>query len=665
MLDAVDRFARGLFSWGLLFVIIGWSPGIGAWHLFRGPVLKISSSKNKTPLEQPERYEALLWGAVSLVIVAAIYALALWWKRRRDTSVPRVTVLKGLNRKFLVLVTLPFLGAILRSQLEGKYDFTNLFLIGVSAAVFCTWAYAVLSERQASMPLPRVEPLWRHAVFPWLAVWAMVLLYGVGLSYLSIVDHRALQTANWDLGIYDNTVWNTVHGDFLGCSFCRAGKHYSAHFDPILAILTPFYKMSPRAETLLIFQSFWLALGGIPLFLYARRTFGHAWWACAVVAAYCFMPALHGANLYDFHSLALLIPTAIFAIYFLDADRFLGYGVSIAVLLLTREDMSLLCCCIALYAWFTGRKRAAVVTVVVSLLYFAAIKGVLMGGLGVGFESEVAPKARSYTWYYEELIPFRKEGPAGLLVSVLTDPVRALLVLFSEKKVLYFITLLMPLLFLPLVSGKKRILMLYGLLFIGLATRKYVYSSHFQYSSLLIPFLAMSVADAIITLRRARWVQAFGWSPARLQKSLLLGIVFTSLLMGSQYGVLLPNKSFRTGFERLTWSLSEPQSVRYDELREFIERIPPDAAIATDKNTGPHVSNRKTAKQWPDVKAVDYVLLRDRSRRSRRSKTYKKLIADGTFVVDHESTNFVLLRRPDEAERGEQDLDEAHQDPKE
>lgn len=642
--DRIDRWVVGFLRRGLPFLVLGWLPGVAAWQFLHGRSLSVV--KPSTSLAQLDRYEILGWGAASLGLLAILYAIACWWGQRQDSTVTHSHRIERLNRRFLLLAALPFLVGLFGQDFEQKHDFTNLLLIAVSSGVFCVWSYWRLSAEQAQRTLPSRDPwTWpTPSAGAWMAVLAMFVLYGVSLSYLSIVDHHAFKTANFDLGIYDNTVWNTAHGNLLGCSVCRAGKHYSAHFDPILAMLVPFYRFFPRAETLLVFQAFWLGLSGIPLFLYARRRLENPRWALTIVAAFYCMPALHGVNLYDFHSLALAVPTAIFAVYFLDSDRPLGYALSIGVLLLTREDMSLICASIGLYAWFTGHRRAAVITVAISVVWLVSIKGVLMGGVKLGLETDVAQKSSSFAYYYKELIPFKEEGPTGIIISLLTEPVRALLVVFKEAKLVYFLKLLMPLLFLPLFSGKKRILMLYGFAFIAFASRKYVYSTHFQYSSLLIPFLALSVADAVVSLRDAWWVKAYDLNAARLQKSILLGIVFTSALLGSQYGVIGPNNSFRTGFEKLQWRLSESDVARHSELRDMIARIPPDAAVTADRRSVPHLSNRETIKEYPRWRGADYILLYDRAGRHRREARYKRLLKEQNYVVDYESKLFVLLK---------------------
>lgn len=642
--QSISRFP----SWGVLFLALGWSPGLSLWQLLRRGTATFSYGGGiKILLSEAERREALLWGWLSLLGLGLTYAGLYIWKRRRDPSLRYDDLFRLLNRKLLVLLTLPGIAAIFGTHFEGRHDFLNLAMIATVAAIFCAWAYALIPQKPSDATLPPFVPSEsRIGTFgPWLLVALLACAYAAGMSYLSIVDHRNLHTANWDLGIYDNIVWNSANGDFLGCSFCRLGKHYSAHFDPILWMLTPIYRLSPRAETLLVFQSIWLALGAVPLFLYARRILGHGWWASAIVLAYFLMPALHGVNLYDFHSLALLIPTAMFAIYFLDTRRYVGYWLSIALLLLTREDMSLLSCFIGLYAWFTGSKKTALATAAVALAYLSFVKlSVMPPGLIMAGSSE----GRSFARYYAEAMPYPEEGVAGLLLTLLSDPVASLGVLFQEPKLVYFAVLLLPLLFLPLISGKKRILMLYGLVFIGLATRKYVYSIHFQYSSLLIPFLALSVGDAVIRLRRAAWLRGFGLDAARTQRALLLGIVVSSGLMGMEYGALAPNESFRTGFHRLSFAQTAKQRARYEELREVIELIPPLASISTNSAAGPHVTNRPVVVQWPKLHQADYILFSSNSRKYRLSKKFKRLVEENKYELVHESKEFSLAKRVEE-----------------
>jgi len=670
MLRALVKATTSLPSWGVLFFALGWVPGVAIWQVARhdGETFSLTSKGVKVLLEKGERIQALNYGWATLTALALIYIVLFLLRRRRAPETRYDDYFRLLNRSFLILLALPFLATLFTTELEGKNDVLNLTFIAAAVVVFASWMYCLLGTRRPTETLPTPEPPWGTptTIAPWMIVGAFVVGYTYVLSRLSIVDHWNLNTANWDLGIYHNIVWNSANGDFLGCSFCKGSKHYSAHFDPILWMFTPIYRIAPRAETLLIIQSFWLALGAIPLFLYSRRVLGSAWWACTIVAAYCFMPALHGANLYDFHSLALLVPTAIFAVYFLDSKRLVGYWLSIALLLLTREDMSLVCCFIGLYAWFTGKRKTAVATVVIALSYLGAVKMFVMAP---GLIMDDAADARSYASYYKEAIPYPEQGAMGLITTLLSDPVGSVAIFFNERKVLYFAKLLWPLLLLPLISGKKRILMIYGLVFIGLASRKYIYSTHFQYSCLLLPFLALSVADAVARLKDASWVRGFGLDSGRLQKALLATLVLSSALMGAEYGALAPNASMRAGWSKVAWAQSDKQRQQYEELLEMVANIPRDAIVSADTRTGPHVTDRAVVNQWPFVGGADYIFILRSSARGKRSRKYKAIIRDRKYEVSHESTKFVLLRRleptpdADEAQDSEDELDAAHQQP--
>ena len=337
------------------------------------------------------------------------------------------------------------------------------------------------------------------------------------MTYYALIDHHNLGTAIYDLGIYDNLVWQTAHGFFLDCSLIKGGNHVSAHFDPIIALIALVYRLYMHAETLLVLQTLWLASGAIPLYLLAKRRLSNEWFAAILGLIYLLYPALHGVNMFDFHSLAFVVPSAMWAVYLLDTGGFKRYWLVIALMLITREDISLLNCFVGAYAIMIGRTRTRTVA----------------SGAGVS-----ADKAYSYVYYYAEMIPHKAEGTRGLAISALTNPLYALLVSFKEEKLLFFLHLLLPLLCLPFAAGKKLILSVYGLLFIGLATRSHVFSLHFQYSALLFPMLFAAVPDGLRRVTDGPRIRALGIERAPLAWTLLFGMLTASLVTTVKYGVI-------------------------------------------------------------------------------------------------------------------------------
>src|SRR5438445_522232 len=75
------------------------------------------------------------------------------------------------------------------------------------------------------------------------------------------------------------------------------------HFEPIVFVLAPLYWIWSDARALLLAQAVLLALGGIPIFLWARTQLGPAA-AFPFQLAYLLFWGVLGGNLYDFHEVA-------------------------------------------------------------------------------------------------------------------------------------------------------------------------------------------------------------------------------------------------------------------------------------------------------------------------------------------------------------------------
>ena len=90
-----------------------------------------------------------------------------------------------------------------------------------------------------------------------------ILAFIVTFSYLSIRRYKTLNSYYYDLGIMNQVVYNTAHGRFLEMTNQDLKKNVSRlaiHFDPILAIFAPFYKIYEGPEVLLIGQVIILGL---------------------------------------------------------------------------------------------------------------------------------------------------------------------------------------------------------------------------------------------------------------------------------------------------------------------------------------------------------------------------------------------------------------------
>ena len=639
---AIEGMFRGMWEWGVLFCLIAVALGLALW-----PLTDVDSIHYivKNDLSVVQRSKALLAVAISAVVTTVGYLLVWLRARRREPGLGLAESFRRTNHYAFVMLALPMMTALGVVRIETKHPVFTAFLSVMITGLVMLFLYRVFKRKldPGHEPFqPARSPRAALAFFV-----AALLGYAALMTYYALIDHHNLGTAIYDLGIYDNLVWQTAHGFFLDCSLIKGGNHVSAHFDPIIALIALVYRLYMHAETLLVLQTLWLASGAIPVYLLAKRRLSNEWFAAILGLIYLLYPALHGVNMFDFHSLAFVVPSAMWAVYLLDTGGFKRYWLVIALMLITREDISLLNCFVGAYAIMIGRTRTGLVTVAVSMVYLVLVKMYAMADSGLLMSAD---KAYSYGYYYAEMIPHKAEGTRGLAISALTNPLYALLVSFKEEKLLFFLHLLLPLLCLPFAAGKKLILSVYGLLFIGLATRSHVFSLHFQYSALLFPMLFAAVPDGLRRVTDGPRIRALGIERAPLAWTLLFGMLTASLVTTVKYGVILPNASFKTGWNRLVRVPTPEMRERHAWVEEIAATIEPGAAVSMTSAVGPHLSNRRKAYHWPTINDADYLVLTVENFKKDDERRLKRIRDKKQFRLVKEAHGIALYARIDDDE---------------
>jgi uncharacterized membrane protein len=619
----VDRVVAGFWSWGLTTALVALSPGLAMWPLAHPDDRDFVIDNDLDPDQRLAILKTMLLLGVGVAVVYLGYHLL---RMRRGDRGGLGESARRLNRYAFVVLAAPALSVLSHRGIEDKHEFVTLTVIAIATGILSVFVYRVLGLRAPK----RVPELIRWRWLPPLVALALGAFYGLYLSHLALLDHRNLGTHIYDLGIYDNVFWRTVNGDFLGCSYCKTGKHVSAHFDPIIAVFSPLYMLNPRAETLLVLQSVWLATGVAPLYLLATKRLGNPWFGVLLAATYVLYPALHGANLFDFHSLTLVVPSLLWSIWFIDSGARWRYWLVLVLMLLTREDMSLLACFVGAYAILQRRPLTGLATIVVALAYLAFAKLKMMNDPGLMMAG--GKDSMSYVFFYEDMIPHESEGLKGLVISLITNPGFALKILLLEKKVFFLLALLGPLLFLPLVAGRKVVMMIYGAVFLGLASRHHVFSLHFQYSSVLFPVLLASLPDAIARTSESRVTRALGLHPRRTAWTLAWTCLLATGLLGVKFGALVPNDSFKAGWNSIVRNPKQDNLDRYDKVKELVAQIPPDAPVSSTSGLGPHVSNRRDVYKWPSYRDAEYLLLHSSKFDKKDKRRLDRLVRRGEYV---------------------------------
>ena len=244
LLRLTDLIVHHVRGWGIVTILVGLGAGLAIWPLLHHDQLDYILVGDQLDVEQ--RLQIVKYMAGALAGVLAMYLAAFLLLRRQ---VPRLSLYDAfvrLNRYTFVIACLPFLTALMQRGIERQHQFITLLFIAIVTTCFGVLIYRLYESR------PEPPPNEEKVRWPWappIVVVGLFLFYSLYVSHLALLDHRNLGTHVFDLGIYDNIFWHNANGDFMGCSYCKTGKHMSSHFDPILWVLSFVYRLNPRAET--------------------------------------------------------------------------------------------------------------------------------------------------------------------------------------------------------------------------------------------------------------------------------------------------------------------------------------------------------------------------------------------------------------------------------
>jgi uncharacterized membrane protein len=627
--DSVSRLAFAALHWLLWPALQAIGLGATIWGFLH--LTQIAAvDTNKLPLPDNLRIVATVVG--SLLAIGLVHLVVNVVVRRRTKEWRVTEVGADLKRRLFPLIALPILPLLTLAKIESDSPKQTFFYIVLFAAAIGAGVYA-WSKPAAEEPElgPSAAKQRTHRILAAVAVAAIWATYGIFFSRMSIVNHHALNTRTIDLGYYDNIFYQSIHGRPLGCSLIKAGYHGSAHFDPILVLLSPLYLLYPRAEMLLVLQAVWLGAGVVPVYLITFDKLGRRAPAVVLAAMYALYPALHGANMYEFHSLSLLSSILLWLIYFLEKGNHRAYYLVLIPSLLCREDVALILCFISVYAILSrkpGSARLGWTTIGVSLLYFVIVKKFFMTSADIFMSGK---DSLSFAYYYEDLIP-NKNGVAGIVVSVVTNPLFVIKTMVAEAKIVYLLTLFVPLCFLPFMARTSRVMLGYGLLFTLLATRTAVFSPAFQYSATLIPFAFALTPIALRQIEDGALPAQLGLDSRRLVNAFLGAAFAASLLVSWKFGGFLENQAFRGGFSRVARGLTPAEKLTYAWVDETAALIPAGAIVGTTNKLGCHVSNRKNAIFYPGNGPADYVFLDESELKGAYLDEHNKAVQQGKLV---------------------------------
>jgi uncharacterized membrane protein len=376
-------------------------------------------------------------------------------------------------------------------------------------------------------------------------IWATALTVFGAYAAISLFRLLRLDPSSWDLSIYTEYVKQYAHlrapiVDIRGAGFNLLGDH----FQPLVAVLAPFFRVFPSPATLLVAQALLAALSVFPVAQVAREKLG-AGAGRAIAVAYGFSWGLQQLAQFDFHEIAFAIPLLAFSLSALARGRLRAAVCWALPLVFVKEDQGFTVAAIGLYLAISGLRGkapdAAARTVGGQLLL---IWGFAWSFLAIGVILPHFSPAHHYDYWSDGgvLAPGGHPSVTGLvgqLFHAWPDKLRTLVILLLPTA---FIALRSPL---TLVAAPSLLLRF-------TSTNGSYWGTYWHYSATVMPIIFVAAVDALARIeqaeppgRRGLWRAAL--AGARTYGAAMMVAVAVSLAFQFPLSSLWSAQTYRIG----------------------------------------------------------------------------------------------------------------------
>ncbi len=360
----------------------------------------------------------------------------------------------------------------------------------------------------------------------------LTLVCAIAYGAVSLLRFERFTIASFDNAIFEQAVKSYAAlgapiVDIKGPGFNILGDHFS----PVTALIAPFYRVFPSAQTILLAQVVLIAISIYVIAVLAMRTVGTLIGA-VIGVAYGLSFGLQAAVEADFHEVAFAAPLlALAGAAYVDRrfDRIVWWSVP---LLLVKEDLGLTVAAIGVVLWLAGERRRGVMLAVGGIIAMAIIVLVIIPAFNAG---------GSYA--YSSTLG----GDRGVLATLAAGVDRKLTTVVLTVAITGFAALASPWILLVVPTFAWR--------FAG--DVPFYWGTEWHYSLVLMPIVFVAMIDAMARRPNLKWATWLG------------AVVGAFMLVGSPVVALADPEMHR-----------EPP--RADSARQMLSLIPEGASVETD-----------------------------------------------------------------------------------
>lgn len=384
-------------------------------------------------------------------------------------------------------------------------------------------------------------------------VWVIIL--SILYSTLSILRHNHFQSGGFDLGLYDQAVWQYSH--FLKPYNTIKERHiWGDHLALTLPLLALLFWLWDDVRMLLIFQAFWISFSSLAIYKLCRLRKFSPLTSFNLSFIYSLFYGIQQAVFFDFHPVVIGVGLLTWVAYFLESGKTKPFIITLILLLATQENMGIALACLGLIYLFQKKYRRVAL-------------GFIIGG---------------FIWSFLTAKIIASFSPTGFQYwpQITLNPLKLAQEYFnSEEKLLTWVYSLSWFSFLPLLSPGAILAVLIdlGQYFITGSEFARMWSPFMHHRAILAPFLLLGTMDALKFLNKIKPLNQKVFSR---MISLFLILIALSL----QYFFHFPlNKLSKPIYWR-----EEPWMANN---RTLISAVSPEASVATQQSLVPHLSHRK------------------------------------------------------------------------
>jgi hypothetical protein len=400
---------------------------------------------------------------------------------------------------------------------------------------------------------------------------------------LSVYRHAVFGSSLFDLGLFDQIVWNTAHGHAFRCSVHRL--HFLGdHFGPALLVVTPLYWLVSSPVALLAVNALCVGAAAWPLFLAAKARGLTREASSVLLLAFLAYPSCTSIAVYDFHPDLLALPWLMAALYFESTSRYRAMVVAALLAMSCKEEYAVFVAALGVFV-AVGRKDVAIRRFGLALSAFA----LLYLWVVIKF---VMPRYNAQGMEQLSRYEYLGHGLGGIAINLFRRP----WVFFQQitpVKLVHFVLTFAVLGFVPLRRPRHLLIALPTWGYSLLSTHENQAFMHYQNMVPVLPPLFFATLEALAPDAASE--------PALQRRRRVLS-------------ALAPfNVALALIVQWWMWG-RHPQPSR-EAVQAVARQLPPDASLSTTNALGPHFAQRAMLTKFPSLRPlgatepVEFVLL--------------------------------------------------------